>query len=106
MAKPFPCQMANFFQICKWTFFPISTFAIIEEMTTSRRCLQCIIRAKLASQNHFFQQNWDQYEVDWNPRSNDIKLPDRLKFGKELNGQEICLVWFWFQQLCLSFLVH
>ena len=26
-------------------------------------------------------------------------LPDRLKFGKELNGQEICLVWFWFQQL-------
>ena len=76
MAKPFPCQMANFFQICKWTFFPISTFAIIEEMTTSRRCLQCIIRAKLASQNHLFQRNWDQYEVDWNPRSNDIKLPE------------------------------
>ena len=76
MAKTFPCQMANFFQIWKWIFFAISTFAIIDEMDTSRQCLQCIIHAKLASQNHLFQRNWDQYEVDWNPRSNDIKLPE------------------------------
>ena len=94
MAQAFSCQIANSFISENGYFFPISTFAIIDEMATSRRCLQCIIRAKLASQNHFFQQNWDQYEVDWNPRSNDIKLPDRSKFGKELNGQEICLVWF------------
>ena len=66
----------DFFQIWKWIFLPISTFALIDEIATSRRCLQCTIHAKLASQNHLFQRNWDQYEVDWNPRSNDIKLPE------------------------------
>ena len=32
MAETFPCQMAKFFQICKWIFFPISTFVIIDEI--------------------------------------------------------------------------
>ena len=40
MAKSVPCQislcqMKNIFHICKWIFFPISNFTVIEEIASA-----------------------------------------------------------------------